>query len=35
MLLANNVAPDETVRMYKLIWGYTGLGCDKGHFFMK
>ena len=35
MLLANSVAPDKSVRMRSLIWGYTGRKCNKGHFLIK
>ena len=35
MLLANSVAPDQTARMRRLIWGYTGRKCDKGPFLIK
>ena len=35
MLLANIVAPDQTARMRRLIWGYTVRKCDKGPFLIK
>ena len=35
MLLVNSVAPDQTARMRRLIWGYTVRKCDKGPFLIK
>ena len=32
MLLTNSVAPDQTARMCRLIWGCTSLKPDNGHF---
>ena len=30
--LANSEAPDQTVRLRRLIWSYTRCKCNKGHF---